>query len=149
MLRIAGLGEGRKSSSPQRSAREARMGEGELMDKAAVQAAVRQAADQYLRDSNITSVGIGYKVKDGKQTDELALQFTVGKKVAPEELKASASRPIPESITVNGMTFATDVVERDFQTHPVAVATEAKSDRKRRLDPMMPGVSISNVNETG
>lgn len=124
------------------------MGEHELTDKAAAQAAVRQVADEYLNDPNITSVGIGYKVVDGKPTDELALQFTVGEKIAPEGLEAVGTRPIPESITVNGMTFATDVLERDFQVHPVAVATEAKPDRKRRLDPMMPGVSIANVHET-
>lgn len=120
----------------------------ESTDKAAMQAAVRQVADEYLRDPNVNSVGIGYKEKGGKRTDELALQFTVGKKAAPEELEAVASRPIPESITVNGLTFATDVVERDFQAHPVAVATEAKANRKRRLDPMMPGISVGHVNST-
>lgn len=119
-----------------------------LNDKAALQAAIRQVADEYLKDGNISSVGIGYKEKEGKQTDELALQFTVGKKAAPEDLEAISSRPIPESITVNGMTFPTDVVERDFKTHPVAVATEAKPDRKQRLDPMKPGVSIGNVGST-
>jgi endonuclease G, mitochondrial len=119
-----------------------------LTDKPAVQAAVRQVADEYLRDPNVTSVGIGYKVRDGKRTDEIALQFTVGEKIAPEGLEAAATRPIPESITVNGMTFATDVVERDFHPQPIAVATEAKPDRKRRLDPMMPGASIGHVRST-
>lgn len=124
------------------------MTEERLKDKAAVQAAVRQVADEYLRDPNITSVGIGFKTVEGKPTEELALQFTVGKKVAPEDLESVTRRPIPESITVNGITLGTDVLERDFQTHPVAVATEAKPDRKRRLDPMMPGVSIGNVHST-
>lgn len=124
------------------------MAEHELTDKAAVQAAVRQVADEYLKDPNVTSVGIGYKVKEGKRTDELAMQFTVGQKIAPEGLEAVGTRPIPEAITVNGMTFPTDVLEREFQAHPVAVGTEAKPDRKRRLDPMMPGVSIANVHET-
>lgn len=124
------------------------MDERELTDKSAVQAAVRQVADEYLRDPNVTSVGIGYKVKDGKRTDELALQFTVGEKIAPEKLEGVATRPIPGSITVNGRTFATDVLERDFQTQPVAVAPETKPDRKRRLDPMTPGVSIAHVSET-
>ncbi len=125
------------------------MGESDLKDKAAIQAAVRQVADEYLRDPNITSVGIGYKVTEGKPTDELALQFTVGQKIAPESLEAAATRPIPASITVNGLTLPTDVVEREFQTQPVAVAVETLSDRKRRLDPMMPGVSVGNVRTQG
>jgi endonuclease G len=120
----------------------------DLNDKAAVQAAVRQVADEYLPDPNINSVGVGYKVSDGKRTDTLALQFTVGQKFAPEALEAVETRPIPEQIVANGITFATDVVEREFEQHPVAVATDTKSDRKRRLDPMLPGISIGNVHVT-
>ncbi|HEX5929760.1 MAG TPA: DNA/RNA non-specific endonuclease [Solirubrobacterales bacterium] len=121
------------------------MGEGDLKDKAAIEAAVRKVADDYLKDPNITSVGVGYKVTGGKRTDELALQFTVGRKLAPEGLEALSTRTIPDSITVNGITLPTDVVERTFETHPVAVPVEAKPDRKRRLDPMAPGVSVGNV----
>jgi endonuclease G len=120
----------------------------DLKNKDAVQAAVRQVAEEYLRDPNITSVGVGYRVKDGKQTNALTLQFTVGTKFAPEALEAAPTRPIPERITANGITFDTDVLERDFEPHPVAVAIEAKSDRKRRVDPMAPGVSIANVHVT-
>ena len=120
----------------------------DLQDKAAIEAAVRQVADVFLRDPNINSVGVGYKTADGKPTDTLALQFTVGRKFAPEALEAVETRPIPESITANGITFETDVVERDFEGHPVAVATGAKAERKRRLDPMMPGVSVGNVSTT-
>jgi endonuclease G len=120
----------------------------DLKNTDAVQAAVRQVAEEYLRDPNITSVGVGYKVKDGRQTNALALQFTVGTKFAPEALEAAPTRPIPEKITANGITFDTDVLERDFEPHPVAVAIETKSDRKRRDDPMAPGVSIANVHVT-
>jgi endonuclease G, mitochondrial len=117
------------------------MRERDLTDKRAIQAAVRQVADDYLKDPNITSVGVGHKITDGKRTGELALQFTVGQKLAPEALEAVATRPIPETITANGITFTTDVVEREFRRHPVAVDTNPKPERKRRLDPMMPGVS--------
>jgi endonuclease G, mitochondrial len=120
----------------------------EKLNKSAIQAAVRHVADEYLRDPNITSVGIGYKTVDGKPTEEMALQFTVEKKVGLESLKSVTGKPIPESIEVNGMTLPTDVVERDFRTHPVAVETDLLSDRKRRLDPMVPGVSIANVHST-
>jgi endonuclease G len=120
----------------------------DLNDKAAVQAAVRQVADEYLPDPNINSVGVGYKVTDGKRTDILALQFTVGQKFAPEALEAVETRPIPDQIVANGITFATHVVEREFEQHPVAVATDTKSERKRRLDPMLPGISIGNVHVT-
>jgi endonuclease G len=105
--------------------------------------------DLDLRDPNINSVGVGRKVKDGKRTDELALQFTVGKKVGPEALRSVTTREIPEKITANGIEFATDVVEREFTHHlPTAVAAVEKTDRKRRLDPMVPGISIGHVRST-
>ncbi len=124
------------------------MRKSELKKKPAIQAAVRQVADEYLGDPNINSVGVGYKLKDGKRTNELALQFTVGQKFAPEALEAVATRAIPETITANGITFTTDVVERKFEQHPVAVATDTKSERKRRLDPMLPGISVGHVRTT-
>jgi endonuclease G, mitochondrial len=49
---------------------------------------IRTQGMNYLRDKNITSIGIGYKVKDGKLTDEMAVQFTVGWKAAPEDLES-------------------------------------------------------------
>jgi endonuclease G len=114
----------------------------------AVKAAVRQVADEYLQDPNINSVGVGHKVKDGKRTDELVLQFTVGQKVAPEAVRDVSAREIPKTISANGIEFQTDVVEREFAHHPVAVAAPDKTERKRRLDPMVPGISVANVRVT-
>jgi endonuclease G len=124
------------------------MSMGDQDDKRAIQAAVRQVADEYLKDPNITSVGIGYKEKAGSRTKVRAFQFTVGEKFAPEALEAVGSRPIPETITVNGVTLPTDVIPRAFETQPVAVAPDTKSERKRRLDPMSPGVSVGHVRST-
>lgn len=120
----------------------------DLKDKARIQAAVRQVAETYLRDPNINSVGIGYKIADGKQNDALALQFTVARKFAPQELEAVETQPIPQSIEANGIAFETDVLERDFERHAETVSPETKDERKRRLEPIMPGVSIGNVNTT-
>ncbi|MEK6274337.1 MAG: DNA/RNA non-specific endonuclease [Actinomycetota bacterium] len=124
------------------------MRKSDLKDKQKLQAAVRQVADEYLADPNITSVGVGYKVKGGKRTNRLSLQFTVGTKIGLEALSAAATRAIPEQITVNDITFDTDVVERQFEKHPTAQKPAEKSIRKRRLDPIMPGVSIGHVDSS-
>jgi endonuclease G, mitochondrial len=117
--------------------------------KDSLQAAVRYVADEYLRDPNITSVGIGYKTVDGQRTDQLAFQFTVGQKLGLEDLAGAATRPIPQELTAGGITLPTDVVEREFAPHPVAVEPEAKSIRKRRLDPMKPGIGIGHIDNSG
>src|SRR4051794_28447301 len=101
----------------------------DLKDKDAVRAAVRKIAEEYLKDPNINSVGVGYRVEDGERTDDLALQFTVGQKFAPEALERVATRPIPKTVTVNGITFDTDVIERSFSHEPVAVAVGPKEER--------------------
>jgi endonuclease G, mitochondrial len=114
----------------------------------AVRAAVRQVADDYLRDPNINSVGLGFKTVHGQATDDLALQFTVDRKLAPDALEATRTRPIPATITANGFTFKTDVLERTFELHPVAVARATKSKRTQRRNPMEAGISVGNFRET-
>jgi endonuclease G len=116
----------------------------DLQDRAKIEAAVQKVAAEYLKDPNITSVGVGFKLVDGKPTDELALQFTVDTKFQPQGLETTPTRPIPESLTVNGIRFRTDIVERRFKPEPVAVDAPPKTDRKLRLDPIAPGVSIGN-----
>src|SRR4051812_10174558 len=116
------------------------------LNDSGVQAAVRQVADEYLDDPNINSVGVGYKETDGQRTDDLVLQFTVGTKFGPEALAAAPTREIPKTIEANGITFDTDVLEREFQPHEVVAAP--LTNRKRRIDPMQPGASIANFRVT-
>ena len=116
----------------------------DLQDRAKIEAAVHKVAEEYLKDPNITSVGVGYKIVDGKPTDELALQFTVSTKFEPQTLVVEPTRPIPETLTVNGIRFSTDIVERRFAPEPTAVDAPPKTDRKRRLDVIVPGVSIGH-----
>ena len=122
----------------------------ERAQKQALQAAVRQVADEYLPDPNITSVGIGYKEKDGQTLDTLTFKFSVGEKIALETfaLEALPTRMIPEEITANGLTLETDVVERSFAPHPVAVLETTKSERKQRSSVLAPGISIGHVEST-
>lgn len=104
---------------------------------------VRTKATQLLRDNtNITSVGIGYKEKDGKPTKELAIQFTVASKVVPESLDAIGSAPIPSTIDVNGIPVPTDVLERTFKPQFTEVNLHERDVRKTRVQTMVPGVSV-------
>ena len=75
---------------------------------------IRGHANDFLSDKNISSIGIGYKQKDGKPTQELAIQFTVDKKVVPGLLESVDTQEIPKSIVVDGVEFPTDVLERSF-----------------------------------
>src|SRR5262245_54595248 len=109
---------------------------------------VRKEASVYLKRPNVTSIGIGYKQKDGKPTKELSIQFTVGRKVAPEALETIGAAELPKAFTIDGVEVPTDVIERRFETHlrevKMEVKLEAASPRKSVVDPIAPGVSIGH-----
>lgn len=105
---------------------------------------VRNKGVEYLKNENITSVGIGYKETDGKPTDEISIQFSVEEKVEPEILGAIDTVLIPESFTIDGIVVPTDVVQREFKPDFELVAETAPNRRKIRLDPIEPGISVAN-----
>ncbi|CCH29994.1 DNA/RNA non-specific endonuclease [Actinosynnema sp. NPDC047251] len=106
---------------------------------------VRTKGADFLRDDNVSSIGIGYKVENGKPTNEIAVQFTVKQKAEPEALGALGTELLPKSIVVDGVVVPTDVLERDYRTNFQVVAERTTGDRKARLDPIAPGVSVGHV----
>ena len=115
---------------------------------------VKTRARGYLRLANVTSVGVGYRKVGGKVTDELSVQFTVDRKLAPEAVGAEGLTLLPEAIAAEDGTWVpVDVLERSFRpsyqiVEPRYAAAEDESGRalrRQRLDPVRPGISIANV----
>jgi endonuclease G len=105
---------------------------------------VRKIAPAYLNQQNINSVGIGYKIKGGKVTDQLSIQFTVNEKIGLESLESINEEPIPESIDIDGVEVPTDVIQRNFKINLKTQEEKIKSIRKQRLDPVLPGCSVGH-----
>src|SRR5262249_46445994 len=77
---------------------------------------VRQKARAYLGLTNVTSVGVGYKIKDGNQTDELAIQFTVARKLSLESLVAEGLEALPQFFAADdGTVVPVDVIGRSYR----------------------------------
>ena len=112
----------------------------------------RKLAQRFLAQKGVTSVGVGYK----NGTGPLCIQFTVAQKLQPEILEAAGIEQIPESFTdTDGTVVLTDVLTRRYQTRLTLVdeaALEAAptfdQQRRRSMDPMRPGISVANVNQT-
>jgi endonuclease G len=110
---------------------------------------VRTEGVVFLNDKNISSVGIGYKWKDGKPTNQLCIQFTVAEKASSAEaIEALGSNEIPKFIKVGKVEVPTDVIQRTYERAYKVVAERTGSDRKTRIDPVVPGVSVANEKET-
>ncbi len=89
------------------------------------------------KNKDVVSVGIGYRYRNGKRTDEICIVVGVKKKLPPDQV------PPGQMImdTVNGI--ATDVVEYgEIKAHQT---TESLTERQR---PCPPGYSISHPEVT-
>ena len=105
---------------------------------------IRARGNDYLKDPNITSVGIGPKNGDGP----ISLQFTVGTKTSVG-LEALGSEAIEPSITLpDGTVVLTDVIQRSYDKAFDLVGPQALDDRRVRRDPIQPGISVSHPEGT-
>lgn len=118
-----------------------------------LRALIDTQAARFLAQPNISSVGLGYKISNGKRTGELSVQFTVDQKIELEEGSASAiealgSVPIPEEFEIDGIKIPTDVIQRRYDKDVRPVRLNAKlqnaAPRKSAINPIVPGVSIGH-----
>ncbi|MBY5933535.1 DNA/RNA non-specific endonuclease [Tateyamaria omphalii] len=105
---------------------------------------VRSRGAAYLNDPNVTSIGIGRKNGDG----DISVIFTVREKVEPSALEGLGSTALPESIEADGVSVPTDVVQRDYRPAYTIVEQGPESVLKSRMDPLVPGASVSHANGT-
>ncbi|MFI6575737.1 DNA/RNA non-specific endonuclease [Nocardiopsis sp. NPDC050513] len=109
---------------------------------------IRAHGEDYLRDPNVSSIGIAHKSRSGQSEGEIALQFTVDTKAEPEQLEELGTKRLPESIVVDGVEVPTDVLQRSYVPQFRVVAEAESTTRHKRLDPALPGVSVGHVEGT-
>ena len=105
---------------------------------------VRSKGLKYLDTRNVTSVGIGYKVREGVRLNKIAISFTVSKKARPESLEALGTQSIPPFFTIDGIDIPSDVIEREYAPSFKLMPEAEKDLSKQRLDPIVPGGSIGH-----
>lgn len=71
-------------------------------------AELNKVRDQWLKRPGVTAVDVGYKIKDGKLTDELAIRVHVKRKLPPEAL--SEHEKFPKKLG----RFNVDVIEAEY-----------------------------------
>lgn len=115
-------------------------------------ASVREAIEQldkvrrrWLRRSSVAAVDVGYRIKQGRLTDELAIRVHLEEKLPASQLPSHEL--FPEE--VGGVPV--DVIEAtyDASTPTTGAPVEAGSaDRRARVTPLMGGISIGNPRVT-
>ena len=126
-----------KKTSQSKSSKQAKLRE-------ALRRFVRAKGSDYLKDPNVTSIGVGRKNGDGPES----IVFTVGEKVELEVLERLDTKALPAEIEVEGFTVPTDVVERKYEPSYKLVETQTLGLLKTRLDPVLPGASVSHIKGT-
>ena len=115
---------------------------------ASLRAFIRSKGQDYLKDGNVSSIGVGYKIKDGVRTDEITIQFTVAAKLEADQLESFGTTMIPKTIEVDGISISTDVLQRTYDLSFSIIEDVAVNNRKIKVNPLQPGISISHVNGT-
>ncbi len=105
---------------------------------------IRTRGAAYLSDPNVTSIGIGRKNGDG----DISIVFTVREKLGASALERLGSKALPEQIDTNGRSVPTDVIQRSYKPSYRIVERGPASVLKSRLDPLIPGASISHPDGT-
>jgi endonuclease G, mitochondrial len=113
-----------------------------LMEK--LKTFIRVKGQEFLKDKNINSIGIGFKQKKGKYTDEICLQFTVNQKAEKEQFESLSTTAIPTLLDIDGTMIPTDVIQRSYMISKL-VLEAAPSARKIRINPIVPGISVGHV----
>ncbi len=101
----------------------------------------RKALAAYGQRENVTGVDIGYRYKDGKRTDELAVRVHLKEKLPESALEAA--EVLPEEI--DGVSV--DVIQAVYHPH-AALGIQPVGTRTGRVDPIQPGVSVSHPRVT-
>src|SRR5689334_17233396 len=76
---------------------------------------LRSRAQRWPEVPNVTSVGVGYRMRRGRRTRALAIQVTVAQKLTPAALRRAPFDPLPATVTDAGITAGVDVVERCYR----------------------------------
>lgn len=103
---------------------------------------VRSRGADYLRDPNVTSIGVGRKNGDG----EVCLVFSVRVKREGSALEALGTTELPASIQIDGIAVPTDVIERNYEPSYGVIAPQNLNRRRQRQNPIQPGISVSHIN---
>lgn len=89
-----------------------------------------------MNKANVTGVGIGYKIKDGKRTRQVAIRVYVSKKLPVSKL--APDDVLPKTID----NIPVDVIEANFIAHQ---DPSIPADHRLRFNPLLGGISIGNL----
>jgi endonuclease G, mitochondrial len=102
-------------------------------------ALVTQVAPEFLAYESITTIGVGYEIRNGRRTKKLSLQYT---------LIPDADEPVglPVSLkTRNNLEIAVQLLRRPKRKAMKKFNEEILRLRHQRLDIIAPGASISSL----
>jgi len=98
----------------------------------------------WMKRPDVTACDVGYKIKDNKLTDELAIRVHVKRKLPMEALNAYEAFNISGNQQSLGA-FPIDVIEAEYAPDEMLeVVAMEDIDRTSRVNPLVGGISVGN-----
>ncbi len=107
-----------------------------MADREAIQRAYEKALRTFGHRPEVTGVDIGYKYQDGQRGEEVVLRVHLREKLAPDLVEPAQLLPRE----IDGVPL--DVIQGNYT--PSGGSVLALAARRRRRDPVQPGLSISH-----
>ena len=107
----------------------------------------RVAAARYLYNPRVTLIDVGWKIKGGEQTDQLAVRIHVRNKPSEAVFESFSMQNQALVIDKGRIPFdVVDFIEASYKLHYYYWPTTytQTNERARRCDPLCGGISISN-----
>lgn len=104
---------------------------------------LRESCPDILERPNVKGIGVGFAIRRGTQTPNLAPIVFVSEKVQIEALKAEEA--VPQKIEIDGKAVKTDVVVLGPFSELQCIAPGVPIENHQRYRPVRPGVAISAV----
>lgn len=122
---------------------------------AEVVALLRAQAQRWPELPNVTSVGVGYRLRAGRRLPSLTIQVTVRRKLSPADLRRFGIDALPARVSEGRLTIGVDVVQRAYRPSFVLVPetpaslppppADMRLHRRRRLARIRPGASVGHA----
>lgn len=102
------------------------------------------AAAYHIFDPNVSLIDVGWRIKDGRLTDQLAVRAHLRRKLRGAAYETFSAASPQRVIDAGRIGFPVDIIEAEYRRDRFWSWPQPQSARARSFNPLKSGISISN-----